>query len=893
MSIEIYPSIAKIKRNGVYENLPGFVPETGSIATQQMIATSESSATAQHVHNKGEYFRLNDTLYQAIVKINAGDAIVVGTNCEVAVLGNDVTHIANSIAKYELGIATESHAIGEYFMVGETLYAATDNIQVGDNISTSTNCRLAVVGDELSGLKTTLIDYNRYDILRDFAKYESRTNNGITFSWNNGECSISGTSTGTLAASRFYYDTTALPNVIKAGEKYYLTLKWSREDPEAFIRIYFYDTNGTIIANTSYTKYSSEIDVPSDAHGMIMRVEVPKNTAVSGTLKLLQVALLTKPSVEALQNYSVDTRNAITTYANYQMKADGLFPLVWFEGGVANTGAEVHYTPETSVCTDYIPLNPNTTFSYNKLEPTNTLKIVEYNSSKEFISYSTLRAAKNCYTIGANTYYIRLSYSPVSSSGLSSITKEYAYQHFWAYFTDGLNKINIPLGLHTMPKNEGVLNCIKRARQMTDIKWKIAASIDRVNAISGQSYSDTTEYFQNEFDADREYVGLPYSSKNLMCTRRGIDQFITGAANANSNECTQSVYAGDRSVASYTGTVCITLTSYALHAPQIPSTSYTNMAGLTKKYDLVTDGTPHDINDLELCDILWTSSHAAIITDIERDKSGNVAYIEVSESTKFGSYIKDNSNGDFGGKCRRKRWTKEEFLTWFSSFAVYKYPDELLAIIPYAPNKYVPMEDETPTIANPYLPCVPVDGDKVYHWASSAGTSPVTVLINESWYSYLRVKKNGENFALVDVTGLTQVDVTSTANEEAVYEAYLCNISDDAETNKSYPCYWMEVASSHDATIHDNGDGSYTFSVQRDADNGYPFVVYFNSSSPNDGMFTQLLGYEKEQLQNGNWKYTFTATPPSSVSTITKIAVLFDFGDYGWVTSSALTPTVV
>ena len=70
MSIQLYPSIAKIKRNGVYENLPGFVPETGSIATQQMIATSESSATAQYVHNKGEYFRLNDTLYQAIVKIN-------------------------------------------------------------------------------------------------------------------------------------------------------------------------------------------------------------------------------------------------------------------------------------------------------------------------------------------------------------------------------------------------------------------------------------------------------------------------------------------------------------------------------------------------------------------------------------------------------------------------------------------------------------------------------------------------------------------------------------------------------------------------------------------------------------------------------------------------------
>ena len=159
MSIQLYPSIAKIKRNGVYENLPGFVPETGSIATQQMIATSESSATAQYVHNKGEYFRLNDTLYQAIVKINVGDAIVVGTNCEVAVIGNDLTHVANSIAAYELGIATSSHNTGDYFMVNETMYVATADIQVGDNISTSTNCRKAVVGDELSGLKTALTKF--------------------------------------------------------------------------------------------------------------------------------------------------------------------------------------------------------------------------------------------------------------------------------------------------------------------------------------------------------------------------------------------------------------------------------------------------------------------------------------------------------------------------------------------------------------------------------------------------------------------------------------------------------------------------------------------------------------------------------------------------------------
>ena len=163
MSIELYPSVAKIKRNGVYENLPGFVPETGSVATQQMIATAESSNVAQYVHNSGDYFRLNDTLYQAIVKINVGDSIVVGTNCEVAVIGNDITNISKSIADYELGIATAAHLVGEYFLVNETLYVATAQIAVGDSLSTSTNCKVAIIGDEL----TTINDELKYGTIAE------------------------------------------------------------------------------------------------------------------------------------------------------------------------------------------------------------------------------------------------------------------------------------------------------------------------------------------------------------------------------------------------------------------------------------------------------------------------------------------------------------------------------------------------------------------------------------------------------------------------------------------------------------------------------------------------------------------------------------------------------
>lgn len=91
MPVEIYPSAAKIKRNGVYQNLPAFVAETDDNAAQQMIATAESSNVAQYRHEVGSYFRLNNVLYETTNTINIGDNIVVGTNCKVAVLANKVS----------------------------------------------------------------------------------------------------------------------------------------------------------------------------------------------------------------------------------------------------------------------------------------------------------------------------------------------------------------------------------------------------------------------------------------------------------------------------------------------------------------------------------------------------------------------------------------------------------------------------------------------------------------------------------------------------------------------------------------------------------------------------------------------------------------------------------
>lgn len=104
MPIDLYPNIAKVKRNGVYQNLPGFVKQSGDADIEAMIANKETSTTAQFAHANGSYFILNDILYKATTDISVNDIIAVGTNCIVAVLGNDVTNIKNELTSQSADI---------------------------------------------------------------------------------------------------------------------------------------------------------------------------------------------------------------------------------------------------------------------------------------------------------------------------------------------------------------------------------------------------------------------------------------------------------------------------------------------------------------------------------------------------------------------------------------------------------------------------------------------------------------------------------------------------------------------------------------------------------------------------------------------------------------------
>lgn len=106
MPIDLYPNIAKVKRNGAYQNLPGFVQQSTNADIEAMIANKETSTTAQYAHPKNSFFILNDILYQADANISINDTIAVGTNCHVSALGNDV---GNLITNYDKLSPIASH----------------------------------------------------------------------------------------------------------------------------------------------------------------------------------------------------------------------------------------------------------------------------------------------------------------------------------------------------------------------------------------------------------------------------------------------------------------------------------------------------------------------------------------------------------------------------------------------------------------------------------------------------------------------------------------------------------------------------------------------------------------------------------------------------------------
>lgn len=367
----------------------------------------------------------------------------------------------------------------------------------------------------------------------------------------------------------------------------------------------------------------------------------------------------------------------------------------------------------------------------------------------------------------------------------------------------------IPLGLHEMPENENILNIVKRCRQLTDIKWTPVVDLPRYMLVQcGGAVIPGTANPQNymgKFKAGVEYTGVPYGRVSGTVDDYGInygtvghyigfDTFISSVSNPKSKLSKEDVSSISQHRSLIYATVCSGLTCYALNVGEVPTANIERIPGLTLVGKLNDNGTLLDDSIIKIGDVLNLSGyHTAIITDIIRDSNGIIVYVELSDASTAGLADRNYDDGQIGGICRRKGWTREQlFAEWaWGNYSVYRYS----GVVPYTPSQYVNVGDEFDGWRIEHFPIMPYEGDGFVYKTGYIPDNAVKLVITLDGYSYVKAFKNGE-----EISG-SPFSVTKDANDEinpisvteigeGDYTAYLCNISNGDVTSLTYACHW-------------------------------------------------------------------------------------------------------
>lgn len=354
------------------------------------------------------------------------------------------------------------------------------------------------------------------------------------------------------------------------------------------------------------------------------------------------------------------------------------------------------------------------------------------------------------------------------------------------------------LGMRYVPDSVGKLNVVKRARQLTDIKWTPAADIPRISRFDNDA-DENTGVFEDVFRTGVEYTGIPYTSAKGTNVSRygytrltvgsfiGIDTFATSVANADSFLCKESTYDSSISLAGMYGSTCCGLVSYAI---DIPWTSTENFGTLITNGTLVSKGLASDINNFDVADVLVdTTTHVALITDIIKDEDGNIEFIEVSENTTHGAYNPSVEGSQYGGHARRMGWALADFVDFFGGYTVCSYRD--VDSVDYTPSEFVNVGDTFDRFISPDYPCLPYMGENFAYKAGYIYNSDI--LIASEYFSELDVYKDGTLLNTYPITsGMKKITVGFSATGE--YEAFLCNRTNGTITAQSKSCHWSVIA---------------------------------------------------------------------------------------------------
>jgi len=423
------------------------------------------------------------------------------------------------------------------------------------------------------------------------------------------------------------------------------------------------------------------------------------------------------------------------------------------------------------------------------------------------------------------------------------------------------------IGLHAQPDSMGVINAVKRARQLTDAEFTPAFDLVRVSYLAspvyGQNHSNTT--VQDKFSAGRKYKGLPYSetglatdygyAKNYIGDNVSLETFLSCVRRLASVVGQESEYNAADVIASFYGVVCSSLVSYAIGIPIVSSAYMPDVDGMDLIGALVENNARLDKNRMRIGFILRKSGHCAIITDIIHD--GDTWMAEVSECSVYGQGDNSVQGSDFGGKCRRKWWREDEFFEYFQDFAAYEYTK--IADVKYDRSDFVKVGHNEPEMKpDSDLPCMPYMGEKFVYKKGYIVDN--RILIFSTGFNTLRVLKDGVLFGEYAVTNET-TSVAVPFTDSGIYEAYLVRVADGADTGRTVSCHWLVTDAA--VTLSESDEVLSVSCVCDVADDAPVGVTFTRYQRP---FVTDLHNLTRTEQQDGTVLYTFSIDIPGWVT---------------------------
>lgn len=329
-------------------------------------------------------------------------------------------------------------------------------------------------------------------------------------------------------------------------------------------------------------------------------------------------------------------------------------------------------------------------------------------------------------------------------------------------------------------KGNGVLNALVLAKQYCNIKWKTTHS--------GMPNGNNGTLANNA-----EVTGLPYSSASVEDGYIGLNvslyTFLTALHDPDS--CLYSEVSKGYTGYAYYGTVC---TSFVCAAWGIP-VLITTVAMRKTINDLIVQV---DKANLELGDMLLSSSHAKMVTGIKRDSTGTITHVQLSES-KYNQCVENAFQ------------TYSDFLSGNTAFTAYRYKG-IMDSESYIPSPLydLPDEGEEPMA---YSDIATYYGDRV---TRKKGTDIPIHVLNATGYTSIKTYKDGALYS----TASSVADFTLADLEPGVYEVRMTGAGKTAST-------FFDIVDCH-ASISSN-TLSFDTTYEAVAVGGYP--TYTTNSS--------------------------------------------------------------